>query len=303
MSTMIDKTAVDEIAALAQKGMTEIVTLTAPEGMKGVPSAIPVVLDKAKGTALNIAPLFENYRTHPQFAIGQAEVTTLESFVDLVDRHKTPDSVIFGDADWKEPSLTAVIDYHQVDHSPEFLRHKIQYDFPLSEEWKLWLGINGKPMDQTSFAEFIEDHIAECSSPGSDEEEEYRTLFNTKVAYPNELMVLSRGLSVLAEVRVKNAVTLQTGEGQITFDETHKDAATGNAISVPGIFILAIAPFFLGDFARIPVRLRYRVRDGKIYWTMHMFRPDKHITEQIRRDMTRAASETGLPLFLGSPEA
>jgi uncharacterized protein YfdQ (DUF2303 family) len=305
MPELLDKSAVEAIDLLSRKAASEVVTVSVDKPRPGLPNHIPALLNRQSGALSGVAELFEKYRTFPEFRTGTAHVTTLESFTELVNRHKGDYSAIFGNADWQKPSLTAVIDYHatsEMDHQPDFLKHRIHYQFPLSEEWTAWMRINKEELSQTEFAEWIEDHIAECSSPGIDEIEAYREMFNTKIAYPNELMGLSRGLTIMADIRVKNAVTLQTGEGQINFEEAHKDTG-GNAISVPGIFIIAVPPFFLGEIARVPVRLRYRLRGGAIVWSMMLFRPDKWITEQVRRDMERAASDTSLPLYLGSPES
>ena len=301
MDELEDLPPVAAIAELARRAGTEIVDVVLTEPMPGLPVTVPALLDKANGTARGLKELFEPHRIHPARATGTAIVKSISSLADLVNRHKTENSVLFGDPDWQKPSMTAVIDYHGINHQPDFLGHRIGYSFPLSDEWSAWMAINGKRMSQTEFAEFIEDHIAECANPTPAEIEDYKALFSTTVAWPNDLMALSRGLQVMADVRVKNAVTLQTGEAQITFEEMHKDAA-GGALVVPGIFILAIRPFFDGEIARIPVRLRYRLLDGKVNWIMQLFRPDKWITEELRRDMERVAAETSLPLYLGTPE-
>ena len=301
MDDFQDLPPVAAIAALARQGAAELATITLNQPMPGLPVSIPVLLDKAAGTARGLKDLFEWHRINPARATGTATVNSIDSLVDLINRHKTDSTAIFGDPDWKKPTITAVIDYHRIDHTPDFLGHRIGYSFPLSDEWAAWMAINGKRMNQTEFAEFIEDHIAECASPTPAEIDDYKALFSTTVAWPNDLMQLSRGLQVMADIRVKNAVTLQTGEAQITFEEMHKDAA-GGALVVPGIFILAIRPFFDGEIARIPVRLRYRLLDGKVNWIMQLFRPDKWITEELRRDMQRVADATALPLYLGTPE-
>lgn len=66
--------------------------------------------------------------------------------------------------------------------------------------------------------------------------------------------------------------------------------------------MLSIAPFFRGSPMRIPVRLRYRVRSGRVAWFFQMFRPDKSVTEHVIDGLVRAASETGLPAYEGAPE-
>lgn len=292
------------ISDLGDRAGSQIATLSLDTAIAGVPKTIPVFVDRKTGSVSSVADLFERYREHPRRKSGTANVSTLDSLINIIDRHKTSDSVIFANTDWQKPSITAVFDYHENTSAgrADNLKHRAHYEFPLSEEWKAWAKINGKPLEQMEFAEFIEDHISELSAPDSMEAEDFRGKFGFKVAYPNELVTLSRGLQVHAETRVKNNVVLQTGEGEITWDEEHRDAQ-GNKLAVPGMFILSIAPFFMGDVARIPVRLRYRVVGGKVNWICQLYRPDVHITQQVMRDLERVAHETELPHFQGTPEA
>lgn len=302
-NTLPSGDSIKAIKALADAAGTDLAVAKLGTPIHGLPDAIPVLINRDSGQAVGILNLFEAFRFAPARKFGTAKVSTLESFIDLVNRHKTSDTVIFASTDWQKPSLTAVIDYHENANGgkADNGKHRIHYEFPLSEEWKAWNAINGEKLQQVEFAEFIEDHIAELSAPDTMEEEDFRSKFGFKVAYPNELVALSRGLQVHTESRVKNNVVLQTGEGEITWDEEHRDAG-GNKLNVPGMFILSVPPFFMGDAARIPVRLRYRVQAGAVVWICQLYRPDVHITQQVMRDLERAANETELPHFQGAPE-
>lgn len=295
--------AVREIADLAKDSQFQIGSITVPGQAKGLPSFFPALLDPKTGKASSLKALAEEWRLTPDRKRGTAEVTTLESFIHLVGRHKTEDSVIFADTDWRQPSLTAVIDYHSrgSDGAADNGKHRIHYQFPLSDSWKAWTEINGQLLPQVQFAEFIEDRIMDLAAPDTLEEEDWRHKFSFRVAFPNELVSLSKGLQVNSEAKVKNAVSLQSGEAQIVFEEEHRDAS-GNKIDVPGMFILQVPPFFSGAPARIPVRLRYRLAGGQLKWICQLYRPDIYITEQVIRDMERSAAETELPVYQGEPE-
>jgi uncharacterized protein YfdQ (DUF2303 family) len=308
MSDSSDSSFVETVAGLALKNGTSTVTLTLNEPLPGLPTNVPAILNKETGELKSVIDIFERHRTHPARKTGTARVTTLESFIELTARHATQDSVIFADGNWKNPSLTSVIDYHAQNDielklfgDAAFGKHRIHYAFHLSDPWKEWIAQNGNQMEQGEFAAWIEDHIAELSSPDGEETEYYQKVFGFKVAYPNELQALSRGLAIRVETNVKTSTVLQTGEGEIVWEEEHKDSQ-GNRFVVPGLFILQIEPFFMGDRCRIPVRLRYRVRAGKTFWSFHIHRPDIHITEQIRRDLENAAATLGLPAYQGTPE-
>ncbi|TIX96981.1 MAG: DUF2303 family protein, partial [Mesorhizobium sp.] len=239
------------------------------------PDTIPVLLKR--GTAPGIEGLdrlFEPYRQHPARKAGQAVAQTFEAFCNLTVRHQTEHSAIFANMDWKKPTLTTVVDYHELAGHADFGKHRIHYAFPLSEEWQKWVAGDGVKMDQGDFAWFLEDRVAELSSPTEEEKLQYERDFATTIATPAQLVELSRGLQVNVESKVKASTTLQSGEGQIAWEETHS-GADGKPLKVPGIFMLNIAPFFMGEKVRIPVRLRYRPAGGKVIWFYQIYRPDQ----------------------------
>lgn len=311
----LTETAVNAVADLARKQGFAVTSISAPSGTHGVPTSVPVLLDPSNGRSEDLKSHFDAWRTAPERKVGTAKVTTLESFIELTNRHRIRHSVVFANTDWRQPSLTAVLDYHDLHgedaetakDAPEapgkaqFGRHRIEYKFPLSEEWKAWVGKDKQMMDQAAFAEFMEDHIGELAAPHEDEVSYWEEKLGGKVAYPNELKLLSVGLKVHASTRVANHITLQSGEGEITWAEEHRDMK-GDKLVVPSLFIVHLPPFFMGEAIRLPVRLRYRVREGQVTWIFQLYRPDVYVTEQVMRDMERAARETDLPAYQGIPE-
>lgn len=282
----------------------EIVQIEAPEGLSGLPATVPAAILRGEHPSINsVANLLETYRLHPERKQGTAEAQTFESFCELINRHKSEHSVIFADADWRKPSFTAVLDYHHlgVDGQPDYGKHRVHYAFPLSEEWQAWNKMNGQKMTQEDFAYFLEDRVAELSAPTDEERIWLERDFATTVATPSQLVELSRGLQVNVASKVKAAHTLANGEGQIVWEESHQDA-NGQPLKVPGIFILSVPPFFMGDKMRIPVRLRYRAAGGSVVWFYQIYRPDQFITEHVRHALFDAREKTGLPAYEGKPE-
>lgn len=282
----------------------EIVTVTPPAGHAGLPASMPLLLQRGTSPSVHdLARQLESYRLHPRRKKGTAEAQTFESFCELTNRHKTGNSVIFADADWRKPSFTTVIDYHHLgEHGqPDYGAHRVHYAFPLSEEWQAWNKMNGQKMTQEDFACFLEDRVAELASPTEEERIWLERDFATTIATPSQLVELSRGLQVNVASKVKAAHTLANGEGQIVWEESHQDAE-GKPLKVPGIFILSCPPFFMGDKVRIPVRLRYRASGGSVVWFYQIYRPDQFITEHVRHALFDAREQTGLPAFEGKPE-
>ena len=293
------------IVELTKKSVEpQLVEVPLPDLGPGLPKAVPVIIDPQNRSVLAATQIVEAFRTRPATKRGVATALTLQSFIDLTNRHKTAASAVFADTDWKKPSFQAVVDYHEAESggAADNLRHRISYAFPLSEEWKAWVAQNGEAMSQGDFAAFLEDRIADLTAPTDREKLDLERDFDTRIAAPAQLIQLSRGLSINVASAVKSIVNLSTGEASIQFDEQHTDG-NGQPIKVPGLFMLAIAPFFMGEKISIPVRLRYRKSGQGILWFYQLYRPDKHVTERVRDDLTTVADKTALPTFEGSPEA
>ncbi len=297
-----------DIAAAAKLGSqanaVEITTIKSTADQKGLPKEVPVVISKGdEPGAYSLAGLLEEFRLHPERKTGIAQAQTLETLIDLTNRHKTDHSAVFVNLDWRKPSMTTVIDYHQNENGgiADFCGHRIHYDFPLSEEWKLWVATNDTFMEQEKFAYFLEDRIPDLASPSDIEKINYERDFSSTVATPSQLIELSRKMQVNVESKVKVNHALQSGERQLQWEEVHV-GADGKAITIPGMFILSIPAFFMGDTIRIPVRLRYRVSGGTVYWSYAIYRPDQVITEHLLHSVADVKRETELPSYTGKPE-
>lgn len=273
------------------------------EGLgEGLPERVPVTFDhRPNGQVGHIAGLLEHYRQRPARRTGVAKVTTLASFIDLTNRHKSEHSALFANTRWPGPSLRAVINYHELQGTPAHLDHRVVYDFPITDELKAWIGGNSKMIEQAEFAAFLEEHAAELAAPLEAEVNQYERLFKERFAEPNDLIALSRNLEVYVGAKVKRRERLQSGERTVEFVEEHTNGK-GETVEIPGIFMVAVAAFLDGDPVRIPARLRYRIAAGSIHWSYQLYRWEYWLRNQVQTDLLRAAKETGLPAFEGAPE-
>jgi len=269
---------------------------------EGLPDKVPLVIDtRPGGTVGMLANILENYRQRPARRKGIAKVTTLASFIDLANRHKSEHSALFASTRWPGPSLTAVINYHELQGTPANLDHRVVYDFPITDEMKAWIEFNGNLLEQAKFAEFLEEHAAELAAPLQAEVNEYERLFKERFATPNHLIALSRNLEVYVGAKVKRGERLQSGERTVEFVEEHTNGK-GEKVEIPGIFMVSVPAFLDGDPVRIPARLRYRIAGGSIHWGYQLYRWEYWLRNQVQTDLLRAAEKTGLPAFEGDPE-
>lgn len=295
---------IEAILELAHKAAAiEEISISTKGLGQGLPEAVPALVDHRPGQR-SIQPLkalIEEYRIRPERRAGSAKVTTLESFIALVSRHKTVDSAIFARTAWPEPTMTAVIDYHKIDHTPDHARHRIEYAFPITDELRAWINGNNKLMEQAEFAAFLEEHAAELATPLDVEAIEYERLFKEKFATPNELVALSRSLEIFVGARVKRTERLSSGERTVEFVEEHMNTK-GEKVEIPGIFMVALPAFIDGEPVRIPARLRYRATGGSISWGYQLYRWEFWLRNQVQADLARAGKGTDLPVFEGAPE-
>jgi uncharacterized protein YfdQ (DUF2303 family) len=267
------------------------------------------VVSVPNGIALkSIKPFLDEYRTQPERRKGTAKLTDLRSFIDHVNRFKDADTVLFACDSRTNPSITAVLDYHRAgsEAEPRFGEHKSHYGLPLSDEWKAWKAKNGEVFRQHEFAAFLEDRIVDVVHIHDEETLSERTrnfaaLVNGSFATPTKLLTLSNGLSVTADEKVQNHINLQSGEMQVTFSSDHRDES-GQPISVPKMFMVAIPVFLNGPLYQIAVRLRYRIKDKQIVWFYEMHQTELVFDDAFNDACITARDSTDLPLFMGSPE-
>lgn len=304
------------LAFAASRCEPKIITIP---GEGGKPITALLGSDQQGGVEVyDLKGVTDPWRTRPERRIGNIRVDTISSFVEMVNRDSVEDSVIFADTSGA-PKLVAVLNFHGAGNgAPAFCDDRITYPFPLSDEWKAWTGHNGEAhkMNQATFAEFIEDRLFDIGEPGAagNISKTWADKMQVRLAGPQDLMRVSRGLSIRVEETVRNSVVLDSGEMAFTFTVDHKDPNAGEGtVKVPNAFHVLI-PILKGEPAySIPVRLRYRAGGGKITWFYEMHRPELFLLDAVKEAIDRvrlpedAVDGTsvgcGLPVVMGAPPA
>lgn len=305
-----DITALDDI--ISQKNDVAYVMLKDPR--VDARYDVPLLSVPEGRDVQSVRAFLDEYLERPLRRRGEAVVQSAQAFLDLVERFKGESSVVYANPDAKAPSLTAIFNYH-AEGSTEAVDagdaltgwgdHRGTLACRMSDEWKAWLGVHGRELDQAEFAAFLQDHIADCVLVDTGKEptvQEVVDQLQARLGGPVQLMKLARGLEVRAGVAVKNAVTLETGEIQISHVEQHQ-GENGGPITTPTLFFITIPVFYAGVPYRIAVRLRYRIRGaGAIAWSFHLYRHDKTFDHAFDELLQKVRDESGLDVFLGSPE-
>jgi uncharacterized protein YfdQ (DUF2303 family) len=268
----------------------------------------------------SLKKFYDEYRDRPERRTGHAQLQDLASFIAWVNRHKDAASVLRCAMNRTDPKLHAIIDYHEEgagkltgdDGKARYGQFQATYTMPLDQRWKDWTGISGKPLSQAEFAHFLEDHLLDLTpayntTTGSGElvsnlpaeVARFLALNNGKCAEPADVVQLSKGLDVYADTKVAERINLQSGETSVTFEEKHRGAP--ESVVIPQLFLVALPVFNLSDtLYRVPVRLRYRLVEGKLLWLPTLWQADEVFDKAVRDAAAHAATETMLPLFYGT---
>lgn len=253
---------------------------------------------------------FDSYRQKPTARRGIAHPTTLASFIDLTNRFKESNSAVFAADDMKAARLTAIFDYHPAvsaeENEARHMRHRAEYAFPFSDEWKAWTGMNAQFMSMAEFAAFLEDHIVDVVADGhvtvTGAALDFVNAVGGTMASPSKLIALARGLQVYENSVLKEARNLSSGTGQLVFDSQHVDA-DGKPLEVPSLFMICIPIFARSpDFYRLLARLRYRKAQGGVVFWFELWRVDLAFEQAFSEACEKVKAETGLPLFVAKPE-
>jgi len=181
------------------------------------------------------------------------------------------------------PTFTAI--FNDVATAPGWRDHTAKYNAPLSPEWKTWIASSGKGQNQADFAQFIETNLPDIAEPVG-----------------AVVLEVARTLEAKKKVNFASSLRLSDGSTQFTYEEDVQGSAQKGQLQVPEVFVLAIPVFENGDLWRVEAQLRYRIADGgKLTIWYELVRPHKVIETAVKELRTTIATETGLPILVGSP--
>lgn len=298
------RTEADAVADIVSDAhTTEVVEIR--RGDQGAVQLLAVPSGRGSVELVDPKPHLDKYLAAPERREGTATLLDLDSFIRHVNRFKDDDSAIFGDPEPGSPSLTAVLDYHRAgsESAARFGRHRSVYHFPISEEWQAWASVEGTEFGTAALAEWLEDRIVDVLDPekAGETPTALAEVLGVSLATPQRLLELSKGLEVRVDQRVVEKRNLSTGEAQLVFEQTHSNDV-GQPLKIPGAFLVGIPVFRSGERYQLAIRLRYRVREGRVSWLLSRHRPDAILQDALTQAFEEARDQTELPLLVGRPE-
>ncbi|WP_261666924.1 YfdQ family protein [Erwinia mallotivora] len=228
----------------------------------------------------------ESHQLSPSRIRQRVRLISPASLIAYITKFKDERSVVF--ADKENTKIVAVLDYHESASAANWGEHKASYDCPFSDDWKEWAGRDKKAMNQTDFAEFLENHIQNVA-PVSDD---YKGPSGTA------LLEMVLAFQETRKAEFKSVRRLQDGTYQMAYSDEKSGA--GNT-SLPEKISLAISPFHNGSPYQVDARIRYRLRDAQLVLWYELIEPQKiveHAFQEIIVDLENQLAD--VPVFEGS---
>lgn len=270
--TNLDGGAVSEIAGLAQSAsgaetleLGEYHIVAGPNGVE------------------HIDLTGDRWRDAPRRKVGMVTVRDVVSFLGYWEKHSDQASEIF--ADRERLTVTAVLDAHGMDE-PRWQEHRLVLGLRHSKAFQAWQALDGKPLSQTAFAEFIEDRRPDIVNPSA-----------------AELLELAMTFQAVTRVSFKSSSVLKSGQRQLSYvEETDAAAGAKGNITIPDSFELALKVFDgAAEADPVTARLRYRISNGNLSLIFVLDQLNEVVDTAFKAVWDEIDTSVEQPILRGSP--
>jgi uncharacterized protein YfdQ (DUF2303 family) len=223
----------------------------------------------------------ERFKKAPFAIAAIVTLQTLDGLITYVEKFKGNGTAIF--IGQTTGQTTAVLDYDEP-AAPAWRRHWAKFNPAFTVEWKRWIEKNEIWQDQRTFAEFIENNVADITKPSG-----------------ADMLEIASTLEAKTAVEFKSGVRLDNGTHRLTFAaETVAKAGDKGALEIPQQFELALEPFIGGDAYPLTARFRYKITDGKLTLRYQLVNPHKVLESAVADIITKIGTGTGITPFIGT---
>jgi uncharacterized protein YfdQ (DUF2303 family) len=243
-----------------------------------------------KGAQLQQLDL-EKYLPTPRRKRGEVTLATAASFIDWVNRNKTPETVIY--AKESNTSFLAIFNGHEANKegvagNPGWGDFTSRYDCPLSDEWKRWMEQSQhdtsvdskKAMKHAEFIQFIEDNLLDITKPSS-----------------GLMLAAVRAFEAKRDVKFASAKRLDNGDVSFAYAEDTVQQLPPGTLALPSVFEVTIPVFQGGTPYVISANLRYRVTSGGLFLWYELVRPHKSLEHAFQQVGAQILEGTTVPTF------
>jgi uncharacterized protein YfdQ (DUF2303 family) len=226
----------------------------------------------------------ERHGDEPRRVHGTVHPQTLDALVAYVTEHedRVGRSTIW--VDLKGGRVVAVLNDDDPGETNGWRDHRAELVFERTEPWKHWLNLNGRLVDQQTFAEHLEEGLTEIAEPDG-----------------ASMLELAQSFHATTNATFRSARRLQSGAVQVQYDEeVQASAGASGELEVPTEFTLAVAPFVGDEPTAVTARLRFRAAGGTLQLGYKLERPEEVERQSLERAHDRLDT-TFDHVYLGQP--
>lgn len=239
----------------------------------------------------------DEYGATPRHVKASRVVTDAASFANYVNRHKTDGTEVY--AHTNTSTVVAVIDSHEgTGAEPGWQKHQLTLALEKSKSWLAWEAVDGKLLDQATFADFLDDRWSDVRDPD-----------------PAVMIDLATTFQAKTKVDFDSGVRMDSGEVKLTYAETvTARAGQKGEIVIPKKVQLVLRPYVGGPQYSIWAHFRYRLQGSNVVLGFRLERPENTLDAafaDIVTDIRDGRSETDaavahegigtVPIFNGKP--
>ena len=255
-----------------------------------------VVPNDGKSVVIDLEEHREQLLERPRRKRGTYQVHDAASFVAYLHKHGDAGSEIW--ADTTAAKVTGVLNAHdgrvddvldslsgtESDAEARWEDHRVVYTVLLTDAWREWAALDGKLVDQATFAEHIENRAIDIIQPAA-----------------ADMLELAQTFQATIGVNFESSKLLSSGERQLEYRET-VDGKAGKAgrMEIPTAFRIAVRPFEGAETFAVTARFRYRITDGNLRFGFKLERPADVLREAFLSVVAAIDSETTQPVLRGA---
>jgi uncharacterized protein YfdQ (DUF2303 family) len=238
-------------------------------------------------------------RDRPLRVEANTTILELESFIAICQRFKRPVSAIF--ADIEATKLTAIFDFHDPTGDKDdaeiarWGKHRAIYVCPRSKPWQAWTALDGKPLSQDQFAQFIEERLDDLTSAPADRAPPEDGV-TREYGAPARILDMARNLQIRTRGEFVREIDTRTGSFNLV-NRVQNEEATSTRIF--GGFWLKLPVFEAGALYLVEARIQFRLVEGRPTFTFLLHNKDVVLRDAFDEVRKRVHAETSLPIFAG----
>lgn len=225
----------------------------------------------------------EQYEDGPWRKKGRYAVHDADSFVGYFNKHAAIEAEVW--ADMVNSRIVGVCNAHSAGDAAGWEDHRVTYAVQQTLAWQAWVALDGKLLDQSRFAEHIEDRTVDIVDPSA-----------------AHMLELAQTFQATIGVSFESSKQLSSGERQLSYRE-NVDAKAGKAgqLDIPQAFKLALRPFEGADLFGVTARLRYRITGGQLAIGFRLERPEDVLREAFSSVVEQVEEGVSVPVLRGVP--